>query len=273
LFPTLYLSYKLDTASVNQIGLNYGRRIDRPYYQDLNPFISPLDKFTLYVGNPFLKPSFTNNIELSHTYKNKITTTISYSKTNNDVNETIEIVDGIYYSRPGNIGSIVNKSISVDATFDFTKWFNFHFYGEVSNQHSVTAFYTGPLDTKGTYFVIRPIVGVTLDKTWNAQIDYLYQSKITSVQFLLGSRSRLNMGVSKKLSPSTTLKFTMNDIFYTGIGSGVINNLAQTAAGWRNESDSRFGVVTLSYRFGKVIADQRKHDANGAESEQNRVKN
>jgi outer membrane receptor protein involved in Fe transport len=79
LFPTLYFSYKLDTAGNNQLGLNYGRRIDRPYYQDLNPFFSPLDKFTYYVGNPFLKPSFTQSIELSHTFKNKITTTFGYS--------------------------------------------------------------------------------------------------------------------------------------------------------------------------------------------------
>ncbi len=273
LFPTLYLSYKLDSASVNQIGLNYGRRIDRPYYQDLNPFISPLDKFTYYVGNPYLLPSFTNNIELSHTYKNKITTTLSYSKTNNDVNETIEIVDGIYYSRPGNLGQVTVKSASVDATLDPFKWLNLHLYGELTQIHSVSAFYTGPLDTKGTFFFLRPTVNLNLDKDWNIQFDYSYQSKLTHAQFTIGARSRFNAGISKKLSPSTTIKLNVNDIFYTSSGSGVINNLANTYASWHNAGDSRFGVLSLSYRFGKTIAGQRKHDTNGAESEQNRVKN
>ena len=106
LFPTLYFSYKLDTAGNNQLGLNYGRRIDRPYYQDLNPFFSPLDKFTYYVGNPFLKPSFTQSIELSHTYKSRITTTFGYSWVRDEVNETIEILNGTYYSRPANVGKI-----------------------------------------------------------------------------------------------------------------------------------------------------------------------
>lgn len=69
LFPTVYLQYKLDTAGNQQISLNYGRRIDRPYYEDLNPFLAPLDKFTYYTGNPFLRPAYTQNIELSHTYK------------------------------------------------------------------------------------------------------------------------------------------------------------------------------------------------------------
>jgi len=273
LFPTLYLSYKLDTASDNQFGLNYGRRIDRPYYQDLNPFISPFDKFTYYEGNPYLLPSFTNNIELSHTYKNKITTTLSYSKTNNDVNETIEIVNGIYYSRPGNIGSVTVKSLTVDGTLDPAKWLNFHIYTELTQIHSVSAFYTGVLDTKGTFFFFRPTVNFNLDKGWNVQLDYSHGSKLTNAQFTLGARSRFNAGLSKKLSSSTTIKFNVNDMFHTAIGSGVINNLAQTYANWRNIGDSRFASLSLSYRFGKVIADQRKHEATGAESEQNRVKN
>nr|WP_162128291.1 outer membrane beta-barrel protein [Flavobacterium phycosphaerae] len=69
LFPTVYVQYKLDSIGNNQLVLNYGRRINRPYFQDLNPFVSPLDKFTFYSGNPFLNPSFANNYELSYRYK------------------------------------------------------------------------------------------------------------------------------------------------------------------------------------------------------------
>ncbi len=54
---------------------------------------------------------------------------------------------------------------------------------------------------------------------------------------------------------------------------GSINNLVQTTADWRNVNDSRTAVLSLSYRFGKAISNQRKHEANGAESERNRVKN
>ncbi len=273
LFPTIYLQYKLDTASRNQLSLNYGRRIDRPYYEDLNPFISPLDKFTYYTGNPFLRPTFTDNIELSHTYKSRFTTTLSYSRSRDDVDETIEIVDGIYYSRPGNIGTVTIKQLEFDATFDPTKWFNLHFYGRVANIHSVSEFYTGELDTKGTYYFTRPVFTFKPGNDWTIQLDNTYQSKVTNAQFVLGSRERVNAAVSKKLSASTTLKFAMNDIFYTLKNNGVINNLNQTKADWRNLSDTRTGVLSLSYRFGKAISGQRNHDANGAESEQNRVKN
>lgn len=272
LFPTLYFEYKIDSAGKQTIGLNYGRRIDRPYYEDLNPFISPLDKFTYYTGNPFLKPSYTNSIDITHTYKN-IITTLEYSKTHDDVDETIEIVNGIYYSRPGNLGTTTVKAASVNATFNFYKWLNFNIFTNVVNIHTVSDFYTGILDTKGTYFSVRPIFQFKFNKGWSWQLDGQYQSKVTSAQFIAGRRGKVNTGLSKKLSGSTSLKLVVNDIFHSMLNSGIINNLANTRADYHNVSDTRTAVLSLSYRFGKAISDQRKHDANGAESEQNRVKN
>ncbi|PYF72843.1 TonB-dependent receptor [Pedobacter nutrimenti] len=273
LFPTVYLSYKLDTMDRHQFGLNYGRRIDRPYYQDLNPFFNPLDKFTYYVGNPFLKPAFTQSLELSHTYKNKLTTTIGYSKTKDDFNETIEIVDGIYYSRPGNIGTRTQKSIAMDGGLDITKWLTFHVYAEYGQIHSETNFYTGFLVTNGDYFRSNGNVQFKFGKDWSAELNYRYQSRQKEVQFLIGSVHDFGAGIQKKLSPSTTLKLSINDIFRTRIYTGVINNLANAEASWRNRGDFRNAVLSFSYRFGKAISNNRKHDASGAEAEQNRVKN
>jgi hypothetical protein len=272
-FPTFYISYKLDSLSDNQLGLNYGRRIDRPYYQSLNPFINSLDKFTYYVGNPFLKPSYIQNIELSHTYKNKVTTTLSYNNIKDAVNETIEILDGIYYSRPGNLGRQVIKSISVDAGFDLAKWLNLHVYTEFTNITSKSDFYTGVLHTKGNFWLLNPLLLLKLDKGWNAELSGSYRTKLYNAQFILGHYWQANVAVQKKISSSTTLKLSMNDIFYTRINTGVINNLANTKAGWTNKSDTRAAVLTLSYNFGKMITDLRKHDATGAQSEQQRANN
>lgn len=273
LFPTVYLSYKFDTLANNQVGINYGRRIDRPYYQDLNPFISPLDKFTYYVGNPFLKPAFTNSFELSHTYKNKITTTLSYSKIKDDVNETIEITNGLYFSRPGNIGTKEIKTISVDAGFDPAKWLNIHAYTEFTNISSRSNFYTGQLNTSGSYWFINSNARITLGKGWDGELSGNYRTKLYDAQFIIGTLWQANAALQKKLSSSTTLKMSVNDIFYSRKVTGQITNLASADASWVNKADSRFVTLSLSYRFGKAIANQRKHDATGAESEQNRVKN
>jgi Outer membrane receptor proteins, mostly Fe transport len=78
LFPTVFLSYTANEK--NQFGVNVGRRIDRPAYQDLNPFLFFLDNYTYESGNPFLKPQYSTNIELSHTYKGFLVTTLNYAE-------------------------------------------------------------------------------------------------------------------------------------------------------------------------------------------------
>ncbi len=273
LFPTLYFSYKLDTAGNNQLGLNYGRRVDRPYYQDLNPFFSPLDKFTYYVGNPFLKPSFTQSIELSHTYKNKITTTFGYSWVRDEVNETIEILNGTYYSRPANVGKTRVANVSVNAEIDLTKWVKLNSYMEFAKIVSKTDFYTGFLVTNGSYFRANPNVQFKISPTWNVEVNMSYQSKLSNVQFLLGEVHEFGAAVQKKLSTKSTLKLTANDIFRTRIYNGIINNLANTEANWKNKQDSRNFVLSYSYRFGKAFSSPAKHESSGADAEKNRVKN
>lgn len=273
LFPTLYFSYKLDTAGNNQLGLNYGRRIDRPYYQDLNPFFSPLDKFTYYVGNPFLKPSFTQSIELSHTYKSKITTTFGYSWVRDEVNETIEILNGTYYSRPANVGKTRVANVSVNAEIDLTKWVKLNAYVEYAKIVSKTDFYTGFLVTNGSYLRANPNLLFKISPTWNAEVNMRYQSKLSNVQFLLGEVHEFGAAVQKKLSAKSTLKLTANDIFRTRIYNGIINNLANTEANWVNRQDSRSVLVSYSYRFGKAFSSPAKHESSGADAEKNRVKN
>ena len=272
LFPTFYFQYKLDSAGKQNITLDYGRRIDRPAYQDLNPFVSPIDKFTYYTGNPFLKPTYSNNIELSYTWGN-VTLGVDYSKTKDDENETIEIVDGIYYSRPGNLGNVVNKGLTLDGGYDITKWFNLHFFGMVRNIHTVSDFYTGALNTQGTFYFVRSAAEFKLGHDWVMQLEGSHQGTVTNAQFISFARTRFNTAISKKLSPSTTVKLVINDIFHQFVNAGQINNLANTLADYRNISDSRFGILSLSYRFGKAIQGQRKHTENASESEQNRVKN
>lgn len=272
LFPTAYVNYKLDSVGNNILTLDYGRRINRPFYQDLNPFISPLDKFTYYVGNPFLLPAYTHNVQLSYSYKNKITVALRYSSTFNNTNETIEIKDGTYYSRPGNIGKITNISGSLQGDLPIKKWLSFGYYTEVTNIHSQTNFYTGFLDTQGTYWFVQPTLRFTFTKGWSAQIDGFYQTNITSNQFVLLERGRLNAGVSKKIGTAFTVRATANDLLYTQINRGIINNLANTQANWRNANDTRVYTISLAWRFGKTISDTRKHNQNSAQQEQNRVR-
>lgn len=272
IFPTAYVQFRLDSTGNQSLNIDYGRRIDRPFYQDLNPFLAPLDKFTYYVGNPFLKPSYSHSVEMTYMYK-RWSLNLNYSRSLDNVGETIEINQGIYYSRPGNLGKEINMGIGVDGNVDLSKKLNFNFTARATNIHTISDFYTGKLDTRGTFYFGRAMFQLKLPKDWSAQLDGSYQTKITSAQFTLGDRGRLNAAIAKKLSAATTIRLVGNDLLYTWVNSGVINNLANTKANWRNIGDSRTLVFSLTYRFGKAMSDLRRHNANATEAEQGRVKN
>jgi iron complex outermembrane receptor protein len=76
-FPSGALTYMLNAK--NTFNFSYSRRIDRPAYQQLNPFENKLDELTYQKGNPFLNPQYTNSFQLSHTFLYRYVTSISYS--------------------------------------------------------------------------------------------------------------------------------------------------------------------------------------------------
>ncbi|MGV3696235.1 outer membrane beta-barrel protein [Flavobacterium sp.] len=273
LFPTVFVQYKLDSIGNNQLVASYGKRINRPYFQDLNPFVSPLDRFTFYAGNPYLNPSFVDNYELSYRYKGYFSASLSYSKSKDDNAETIEINDGIYYSRPGNIGKSQHFSFQMTSDIPFFKWWRANFYNEITHSKFNSLLYGAPLDTSGTWWYFSANNTYTFSDKWSAELGGTYQTDIVSTQFILGARGSVNAGVRWKIMQGKgSLRFSVNDIFYGRINNGIINNLRLTDANWVNKPDSRYAALAFSYSFGKQFKSKDQHDASGADSEKNRVK-
>jgi hypothetical protein len=272
-FPTFYASYQADSLGNHIMVFSFGRRIDRPFFQDLNPFISPLDKFTFYGGNPGLLPTYSNNFSLTHTYKNSINTSLNYGLTTDGINETLEIREGIYYSRPGNISTNHTLSLSVDASTDITKWYRLNTYIELGHQIFESKLYTEQLDTSGTYFAANVTNSFQLGKGWNADIRGDYQSNIVYAQLLIKSFGTLNLGIQKKiLNDKGSIKLSLSDILYTRRADGIINNLKNTDADWNSTLDTRSATIAFSYRFGKSTSNKPKYTGSGSDSEQRRVK-
>ena len=121
----------------NQFGLNYGRRVERPNYQDLNPFQQFLDLYTFNQGNPYLTPQFTNNIELSHIFKSKLSTTANYSYTTDIINDILVQNDEtkVTYQTKQNIATRRNIGIAVSYNAQLTSWWTTSLYGNVSNTY------------------------------------------------------------------------------------------------------------------------------------------
>jgi hypothetical protein len=282
LFPTAYISYKIDSLATKTINLSYGKRVERPFYKDLNPFSSPLDQFTFYEGNPFLKPTFGHNFSLTYNYTELLSTSFSYSHGRDEIKETIEIIEvtnelnevrNIYYSRPNNIGKSNQYALSVQSQFKPTKWLTTVVYTEVNYSNYKSQLYDQTLNAKGTYWFINATNSIQFSKKWSGEISGQYLSQSIDAQFTIGDFGFVNVGCQKKiLKDLGTLKFNLSDVFFTNQIRGTINNLGTTEANWYGPRDTRIFTVGFSYRFGKNTSNKTKYNGTGSESEQNRVK-
>ncbi|WP_439883293.1 outer membrane beta-barrel protein [Pontibacter sp. MBLB2868] len=88
LFPTLFVQQKV--SDNYQIGYKYSRRISRPQYSALNPFIFYLDPYTSAQGNPQLKPQYINSFEMTHTFKQTYNLVLGYAVTKDFIGEMPE---------------------------------------------------------------------------------------------------------------------------------------------------------------------------------------
>jgi iron complex outermembrane recepter protein len=271
-FPTFYLAYRLDSLSTHQLGFSYGRRIDRPDYASMNPFTYPLDRFTLYGGNPFLRPTFSSNFEVSHTYKNRITTTLGYSFTEDLISETIEQGSNIFYSRPGNFGRNYRYVLSVNGMIQPAKWLTFQFYGEAVHTTFRSLLYGQTLDLSRFYTFIQPTLLFTINPKWNAELGGNYLTRALSGQFIIIPYGQMRVGIAKKiLNNKGTLKLNISDILYTNQPGGDIKGLANSTARWYSLLDTRVATLSFSYRFNKG-QNLKVRQSGASETEQNRVK-
>lgn len=272
LFPTFFVLYRLDTMQKHQIGFSFGRRIDRPNYQDLNPFTYPLDRFTYYGGNPFLVPTFAYSFELSHTYKNFLTTNFEYSILDDLIQETNEQRGTVYYSRPGNFGRQTIYGLDVNGNFQLTKWWTLQLYSEFKNIGYKSLVYGQTLDENKFYWYIGPTCQFTVTKNLTAEIAGSYQTRILVGQFLTIPVWQMRAGLSQKiLKGKGTIKVNFSDMFYTNQPGGDIRNIVNSKANWLSYLDSRVISFGFSYRFNKGKS-LNARQSGGSDAEKGRVK-
>ncbi|MBC7848767.1 MAG: TonB-dependent receptor, partial [Chitinophagaceae bacterium] len=115
LFPTTFINYEANKN--HTITLSYGRRIERPNYQDLNPFTWFLDSLTFRIGNPYILPQFAHNVELRHSFKGQFTTTINYTVTNDVIAQILKqnTEQRITFLTIDNVAEFRNIGIAINA--------------------------------------------------------------------------------------------------------------------------------------------------------------
>ncbi|MEO5946458.1 MAG: outer membrane beta-barrel protein [Chitinophagaceae bacterium] len=275
LFPSAFVSFNADSS--NNFTLRFGRRIDRPQFQSLNPFLVTLNKYTFEGGNPFIRPQYTWNVELVHTFKQKLSTGISYSYLK-DYFSQIFIIDSnssnvnkniIIYTR-GNVGTFHNLGLTASLQQPVTKWWNLTAVA-VFNRKVIEGFIWAPFKATVNQLNISLNNQFQFKKGWAAEISgyYLSNSQI-DLQETLTPQGEIGFGISKQiLKNKGTLRFNVRDLFYTQNYSGY-SKFENADEPFEVKWDSRVARLTFSWRFGKTMKPV-KRSGGGATEETERV--
>ncbi len=272
LFPNAGVSYNMNDK--NQFNLSYSRRVQRPDYDDLNPFVFFLDSLTYGKGNPYLQPQFTNNIEFSHTYHHILTTTLNYTRTDQVITELLkqDAAHNITYQTKENFSQMIQYGVSVMANITIVKWWNANAYVNAYYNSYDGVYQQDPITINYTSFTGNMTNSFTLGKGWNAEVSGWYRSKGLEGILVSKAMGALNTGLSKQVfQKKGTVKLGLRDVFHTQQFSGYArySDVNVTIA---NVRDSRQVNLSFVYRFGKSnIAPERRRNG-GANDEQGRVK-
>ncbi|MGZ3922496.1 MAG: TonB-dependent receptor domain-containing protein [Flavisolibacter sp.] len=252
LFPTAFVSYQANTD--NQLALSIGRRIDRPAYQQLNPFIGFLDKYTYSTGNPFLQPQFSTNIELSHSFKNRFVTTLNYSVIHDMMNETLIHKDSIIIRSIGNIGTRYNYGISESATIPVAKWLTTTVFANLYQNKYDGAINGSAFNASQLTLSFNINNQFAFSNGWAAELSGLYTGRNRDEgQAIILPAGQVSAGIAKQLlNNKASVKLSVRDIFYTQ-NPKEIQNFQDVQSTMLMTRDTRVVNLAFVYKFGATF--------------------
>jgi iron complex outermembrane recepter protein len=273
LFPTVYLQHIANEK--NSFVINYGRRINRPNYADLNPFIHFLDRYTFEQGNPNIKPQFSHNIELSHTYNRFLTTTLNYSTTTDIIQQVIEQneISNETFIKKANIASRKQVGIAISAYKEITKWWSGNVYMNFANNHFKGVVNNENISIGIAMLMVQAQQQFKWGKGWGAEVSGFYRTKGLEGVIFIEPIGQVSAGFSKQvLKNKGSIRLNVRDIFAGGRFKGY-SKYGNVDANFINVNDSRAVSLSFTWRFskGKLKAGSGKKQG-GASDELERVK-
>jgi len=271
LFPSAFISYAADKN--HQLTLSYSRRITRPNYRDLNPFIYFLDSLSYRKGNPFLLPQFTHNIEISHAFKSKLITTFNYNSTNNVISQILKADGDLVFLTSENVSRFRNMGVAITAPVPVTKWWMSNIFFNLFNNHYEGTYEDKPLDISYTSFMVNMTQTFTVKPGFSLELTGFYRARGVDQLSIDEPMYVLSVGGQKTvLKGKGTLRLNLRDPFWMQRYRGSTNyDIISTTV--RNRWDNRQITASFTYRFGKSNGQStppRKRNS-ASQDEQNRV--
>ncbi len=275
LFPNAVISWQVD--SINSVTLSAGRRIDRPRFQSLNPFVFVINKYTYQSGNPFFIPQYTWNTELSHSFKDIIITSLSFSYTKDYFSQIFyqDTTTGIITYTEGNLDNMKNIGLSVSTQLSPFHWWSLSFEGVV-NHKMISGFVWNNRKASLTQANFNLNNQFMFPNGWSGELSAFFVTNEQELQEVTYPTGQLSFGIAKQVfNNKGTVKLTVRDILYSQKMEG-FTNFSQSTEYFIIKRDTRAASLSIHLSFWKTIQNaftqyrrRRRRDETG---EYNRLK-
>lgn len=269
LFPSVFFDYKL--TEKHSLNLSLSRRIDRPAYQQMNPFRKLIDATTYAEGNPYLLPQISYNSELTYSYFNTIFLTLGYSYTTDNITDVL-VQDGekrVTVQTVANLAEVHSYNINLVFTKKLTKWWTtntslFSYYSLFNGTVNNYSFYQG-----WPSFTFNTSNSFPLGKGLSAELSFIYNHKSLYGVTFINPNYNLTAGISQSiLKKRGSITINFSDILWRAWPSGV-TQFGNVNENWMAVRDTRVLNISFNYRFGKGQAKMRRNT--GADDEKKRA--
>jgi hypothetical protein len=272
LFPSAAITLN---QSMNHIfNLTYSRRIDRPNYQELNPFENKIDELTYQKGNAFLKPQYTNSIALTHTYKYRYTTSLSYSHISDYKAQVIDTAEkSRSFITQKNLATQDIYNINFSLPFQIKKWWSLYANINAYNSHYKADFGVGKkIDINVQSANMYMANSFTIGGGYTGEISgFVTSPSVWAGTFKSKALGTLDLGLQKTLfAGKATFKVSYTDLLKTLHWAGISDFGAayiKVSGNWESQQLR----MNFTLRFGNKQVKASRQRTTASEEENKRT--
>ena len=272
-FPSVFLSRTFNEW--NSANFSYSRRITRPTFNDMAPFVIFVDPYTFFSGNAALQPSTSNNLKVDYRYKTALFS-LQYTVEDTAIAQyqtrTIEGTNQQLIAAE-NMKNRKTASFTLAFPVQVTPWWNMQ-NNLIGTWQEVNAYFNNdPIQVHNKNLQVVWINSFSLPKDFSAELVGFYQSKGLFGTTVALPIAGLNIGVQKKLRGNLgTLRFGIDDLLNSIKFRGESNFPEYNLV---SEIDIDFSQrtfkLTYSRNFGNNQLKGARQRTTGSEEERQRV--
>lgn len=273
IFPSAFVSYKLDSNGNNTLAVSIARRIRRPNYQQLNPFLIFRDNYSYATGNPLINPQYQYRTEIKYQHRQWLGISLQYGYFTDIIFDVTKVEDNLFITQPDNVATGNMVVIASNVNKNFFSWWNVNVNLMLAHLSLNGMAYTEKLSPATNTMRLNVFNQFNFKRGWSSEMTFYYSGKDISGQTIIKPRYRVYGAVQKKiLKDKGAIRLSLEDIFHSWIQEDHSVGLKQATSYHINETDTQRMGVAFTWSFGKdSFARKRKHSNNAADAETERA--